>query len=157
VKHIACAVLFTFVVTVGTARADMQGAPVAVDGDTLRFAGRLVHLYGIDAPEMAQVCQNKRGREFDCGVNARRTLNLIITNTTISCREKYRDSRGDIVAVCKRGRMDIAEQLVLQGWALSDPRTGGEYRRAERAAQGMRDGLWRLKFVPPWEWRRANP
>jgi endonuclease YncB( thermonuclease family) len=148
--------LFVCVLAAGAARADMQGSPEAVDGDTLRFDGRIVHLYGIDAPEMAQICQNKRGRDFECGVNARRTLNLLIENTTISCREKYRDNHGDVVAVCKQGRMDIAEQLILQGWALSDPQTGADYRHAERAAQGMRDGLWRLKFDPPWEWRSAN-
>lgn len=149
--------MFICVVATGIAHADMRGTPEVVDGDTLRFGGRIVHLYGIDAPEKAQTCKNKRNRDFDCGETARRTLDLIIANATISCREKYRDSWGNSVAVCKQGRMDIAEQLILQGWALSDPQTGDDYRRAERAAQGMRDGLWRLKFVPPWEWRRANP
>jgi endonuclease YncB( thermonuclease family) len=155
-RHFAGTALVLFAMTAGTARADMQGVPAIIDGDTLRLDGSIIHLFGIDAPENAQTCQNKRGRDFDCGATARRTLALIVADRPVLCREMYRDGRGDSVAVCTRGRTDIAEQLILQGWALTDPETGTTYRRAERAAQGMREGLWRLKFIPPWEWRGAN-
>ena len=155
-RSFSIVVLVLLVIAAGAAYADMQGVPVIVDGDTLRLDGNVIHLYGIDAPEDVQICQNKRGRDFNCGETASRALVLIVADRPVSCREKYRDTRGDSVAVCTRGRTDIAEQLILQGWALTDPDTGTDYRRAERAAQGMREGLWRLKFVPPWEWRRAN-
>ena len=31
-----------------------------------------------------------------------------------------------------------------------------DYVRAENAAKSLREGLWRGKFVPPWEWRRGK-
>lgn len=155
-KRIFSAVVAVLLTAAGAAHADMQGVPAVVDGDTLRLDGRLVHLYGVDAPETAQMCQNRRGRDFDCGAIAQRTLDEIVGHSSVSCHEKYRDSRGDTVAVCMHGRADIGEQIILQGWALADPDTGAGYRRAQSAAQGMREGLWRLKFIPPWEWRAAN-
>ena len=46
-------------------------------------------------------------------------------------------------------------QIVLDGWALADPADGEAYRRAEQAARGLKEGLWKGRFVTPWEWREG--
>ena len=35
----------------------MSGVPAVIDGDTIRLAGRVVHIFGIDAPASAQKCR----------------------------------------------------------------------------------------------------
>ena len=47
--------------TFGTARI--------IDGDTIQVAGQRIRLYGIDAPEINQLCQRK-GAPWLCGVEA---------------------------------------------------------------------------------------
>jgi endonuclease YncB( thermonuclease family) len=43
--------------------------------------------------------------------------------------------------------------MVTDGWAIAYRKYSKDYVRAETFAKARRDGLWRGKFVPPWEWR----
>ena len=36
----------------------LSDVPAVIDGDTIRFAGRVVQIFGIDAPESAQKFRN---------------------------------------------------------------------------------------------------
>ena len=136
------------------ASADVTGKAVVVDGDTLEIAGQRVRLWGIDAPEVDQVCRNKHGKPYDCGANAIRTLALIVGGQQIACVERERASDGTVRAVCRFGRFDIAMQMVQMGWALADPVTGGDYRRAEMTASAVPEGIWKGGFETPWDWRQ---
>ncbi len=137
------------------ALAEITGRAQVIDGDTLKIDGRRIGLYGIDAPEPAQQCRNRRNHEFDCGAIATRTLMLLITGQSVRCEERGGEARGRTLAVCRIGRIDLAEQMVLQGWALADPESGQDYARAEAIARSLPEGLWKIRFVPPWEWRQS--
>jgi len=136
------------------ATAQTAGPARVLDGDTVEIAGRTIGLYGIDAPELEQSCQNRRGRRaYPCGEHAIRHLRLLIGEREVACDAPLGERRGRPVAVCRMGAHELAQQLVLEGWALADPDDGADYRRAEQAARGLKHGLWKGRFVTPWAWR----
>ncbi len=49
--------------------AQLTGPAQVVDGNSIAIGGRVVRLYGIDAPDEDQVCQ-RRGAAWRCGQDA---------------------------------------------------------------------------------------
>jgi endonuclease YncB( thermonuclease family) len=137
--------------------ADITGKARVIDGDTLEIAGTPVDLFAIDAPETEQTCRTNKGKPWACGTAARRALWALVTGRTVVCAEAARNGDGRLRAVCRVGRADIGEQMLLLGWALADDGAGAGYRRAQAAAREVREGMWKGKFVPPREWRRTHP
>jgi len=139
-----------------TALAQNAGPAGVIDGDTIEIAGQAIGLFGIDAPEPAQSCQNRNGRAYPCGEHAARHLRLLIGSREVSCDAPAGERRGRPVAICFVGRHELGQQVVLEGWALADPADGAAYRRAEQAARGLKHGLWKGRFVTPWAWRTGE-
>ena len=133
--------------TFGTARI--------IDGDTIQVAGQRIRLYGIDAPEINQLCQRK-GVPWPCGIEAARTLKERIAGSAVSCTENDRDRYGRIVAVCKANSMDINAAMVLSGMALAYRKYSNVYIGHGASAKLARRGLWSGQFIPPWKWRQGN-
>ena len=151
-------VLFSLLsVATSAIAADITGKPKVIDGDTIELGGQRVRLHGIDAPEAKQICHTgKKNRPFPCGQFATRTLSDLVRGKTVTCKGDERDRYGRLIAVCYIDRVDINEQMVSRGWALAYRRYSQDYVRAEQSAQHMKDGLWKHKFVPPWDWRRRK-
>lgn len=42
----------------------LEGPATVIDGDTLRVQGTKIRVFGIDAPESAQLCQNGKGASY---------------------------------------------------------------------------------------------
>ena len=55
----------------------VAGVGRVVDGDTLRLEGRTYRLWGIDAPELIQVCQ-RDGQAYACGREAAAYLRMLL-------------------------------------------------------------------------------
>ena len=47
------------------------GAATVVDASHLEVAGQRFKLYGIDAPDPDETCQEAKGSEYPCGIEAR--------------------------------------------------------------------------------------
>ncbi len=139
-----------------SALTDPAGAVEVVDGDTLTIGGQRVRLFGIDAPETGQHCATKHQKPFDCGRLAARALRLFLGGAKVRCKARGELSDGTLVAQCFAGRNDLSAQMTQVGWALADPETGADYRRGELAALATKEGLFKGKFVPPWEWRAGK-
>ncbi len=138
--------------------ADDSGRAKIIDGDTIEISGQRIDLYGIDAPELKQLCRTGRhGKAFECGIRAARALRDLIGREEIACRRVVPENTAPPAAKCAIGRIDLNEQMVLQGWALAARQASSDYVRAEEAARRVREGLWRHTFETPWDWRRENP
>ncbi|WP_084645572.1 thermonuclease family protein [Devosia insulae] len=122
------------------------------DGDTIDVAGQRIRLPGIDAPEWNQTCRTAAGGSWDCGKAAATRMRELTRNRTLSCRPEGHDRYGRLLAVCRDGKLDIAEALVADGLAVA---TDG-YLGAESQARRAKRGVWQGQFEMPADWRRRE-
>ena len=130
----------------------LSGTPRVIDGDTLKVNGARVRLHGIDAPESVQTCIAD-GRRWRCGQRAASALAQRISGGSVSCKERARDAYGRMVAMCRAGGKDLNAWLVSEGWALAYRSYSLDYVDEEASARIARRGVWRGRFVEPWDWR----
>ena len=77
-------------------------------------------------------------------------------HSLVTCEDHGTDRYGRMIGQCYVRGEDIEAWLVWNGWALAYRRYSTDYIAQEQAAQAARVGVWRGKFVPPWNWRRGE-
>jgi endonuclease YncB( thermonuclease family) len=133
----------------------LTGPARVIDGDTIVVAEEIVRLHGIDAPELDQTFW-WRGRCISCGTMALAALEALTAGVSLRCEVVERDRHGRLVAKCfSPSGIDIGRRLVSAGWALAYRQYSTDYVDAENEARMARRGIWRGRFVKPWEWRIA--
>ena len=150
--------LVLFLMTAGPAFADgnLQGRPRVLSGDQLRIGKTQVQLFGLDAPEMDQYCENEYGRPYRCGVMSLDQLKGMIGPNTISCVPEGVDEENRVLAVCYVGDMNINSRMVRTGWAVARPAQRPDYAQLESLAKRDKVGIWEFIFQDPAEWRAEN-
>ena len=143
-----------------TTSYDLSG-PVTVtkvsDGDSLRSGKLRIRIFGIDAPELKQQCQDQNGTVWACGLAARQQLeNLLDADKLLHCELRDVDRYGRLVMQCFQGTVDIGAAMVRSGHALAYRSFSQLYVAEEKHASSARNGVWQGSFQPPWEWRRQN-
>lgn len=136
---------------------EITGKAKAIDGDSLVIGETTIHLFGIDAPELAQTCITKKGKEQQCGNLARQVLDSLIKNVKIKCKTEGTEPDGAKLATCFAGPFNINEQMIAAGWAFARIDQVPAYARAEKFAKARVEGMWRGTFISPAQWRRENP
>lgn len=127
-----------------------------VDGDTLEVNGQRIRIWGVDAPESAQVCE-RDGVEYRCGLASAAALSDWIGGRPATCVEAERDRYDRSVARCSVEGEDVGAWLVLNGHALDYRHySRGGYAREEARARMASLGVHAGRFDAPWEWRRAQ-
>ena len=141
----------------GTDAADrLTGRARVIDGDTIEIAGTHIRLWGIDAPELNQICRagpsaitrpsggiTNAGRPYRCGRDAAAAMLQLTRGRTIRCEPRDRDRYGRVVAVCRNEIVDLNAALVRLGWAMILPATRTAItgpRKKRRAWQGSASG-----------------
>lgn len=127
------------------------------DADSLRSGEIRIRLHGIDAPEMKQLCEDKEGQTYRCGLQARNYLvKLIGKGAELACDHLDTDRYGRLVMRCHHQGIDISAALVRSGWALAYRRYAKDYIADERDAKMKNAGMHQGRFEAPWDWRRQN-
>lgn len=135
---------------------DIVGRASVIDGDTFEIHGQRVRVWGVDAPESAQLC-HIAGKPWRCGQQAALAVSDHIGQQTVACLERDRDRYGRIVAKCSVASQDIGVWLVSNGWALDYAQySGGDYSSHQTSAATAKLGIWKGEFDKPWEWRRTK-
>ncbi|SEC00811.1 Endonuclease YncB, thermonuclease family [Bradyrhizobium erythrophlei] len=136
--------------------ADLKGIPTVTDADTVVISGSTIRLDGIDAPESDQVCLDKNGKNWSCGIAARDALVKQFGLVEWTCRTTGQETYSRRLATCFAGEENINQWLVRTGWAMSFVRYSHRYDPDEEAARGACIGLWEGSFHAPWDWRRRS-
>ena len=93
-----------------------------VNGDTVKFGPQLVRLFGIDAPEKGQTCDDG---QWHPGPLDKKALEHFIAGRPVTCKQVEYDSRNNRpVAQCFAGEDDMQAMMVSAGWAWSCSVTG---------------------------------
>ena len=148
------------------AQADVFGAACVTDGDTLVVNGKRRHtrcvggtrvrLFGIDAPELKQKCRHASGRDFLCGRAAASFLLEHVRGRPVECKGNSVDRYGRLIATCFIDGKNLNAMMVSAGWALAFRAHSEKYVPQENIARKAKKGIWAMRFVPPWEWRRIK-
>lgn len=134
----------------------VMGIASVVDGDTIEIHGERIRLFGIDACESRQLCEDASGQPYRCGQQAALALSDHIGRRTVRCEGRTRDRYGRLVAICYLGDEDLDAWLVSQGLALAFRKYSTLYVPEEDAARVAKRGLWAGRFETPWEWRKEK-
>ena len=135
---------------------------IVTDGDSIKIGKEKIRLFGIDAPEIKQLCYHEGEKPYACGRLAKLKLEEIIKNSNIRyiyCFYSERDKYQRIIAECVLGensQININEKMVLDGYAVAYLRYSKKYLQAQEDAKSFKFGLWAGKFDLPEEWRKNN-
>lgn len=120
-----------------------------IDGNTLRYQGKAVHLWGIDAPDRRQRCADG----WPAGEVAREYLIGLIDNRKLVCTLKTAETAKPVFAVCSVDGQDLAKSMVAEGMAWSYPAQSEDYVVADSNAMFLLMGIHAHPCMKAWEWR----
>ena len=135
----------------------IRGYADVVDGDTIKVEGKRVRLYGIDAPELNQLCDDAL-----TGFHARYWLYGLLhggaNHGKVDCIEKAVDRYGRSVAVCwSETKVDLGQMMVRDGYAFAYTQYSHDYVEDELIARAADGVVHSQHCEKPWVWRRSHP
>lgn len=154
------AVIFLFAVS-GDASAQTYsfapGEAKATTGGAIAQAGdQQLHLSGIDAPELDQICTDEAGKPYPCGLRSRDALAALLAPGA-TCTVEPRDRFKRNVVTCYAGTTDINAEMVRRGQALAyRDFDGRRYSADEARAKRSKLGLHAGSFMEPDRWRSGE-
>ncbi len=132
--------------------AAFAGTAEVIDPETLELAGERYRLAGIDGPEPGQACWLK-SHLYDCHTIAASALIDLTMGAQVVCVPLTGPDVPAGIARCFADGYDLSEGMTYTGWALADPASGARYLKFQQGAAKAKRGLWRGRFVDPWDWR----
>ncbi|CBI76479.1 Staphylococcal nuclease homolog [Bartonella clarridgeiae 73] len=130
----------------------IKGNALIIDGDSIKISDVIIRLSGIDAPELNQFCGIKKER-YACGFQAKKNLEKLIDNQSVTCHWSKKDKYHRILAICGTKQVNnINAAMVRSGWAISFY----SYHKEEQEAKKQKKGIWRSSFQKPQEWRKVH-
>lgn len=139
-------------VAMGAALGAIKGTMTAIDGDTLRYKGRDIRLFGIDAFEFRQMC----GR-FACGKAAQQKLAGLIRGKTLRCQIMDYDHYSRPIGRCLTDQgIDLSSEMARAGLAVAYRRYSFDYVDEEQDAKAKKAGAWCCRFISPLNYRKSH-
>ncbi len=123
-------------------------AQTVIDGNTLNDKGRVVHLWGIDAPDTGHVCADG----WDAGKAAAAYLKGLVGSKPVSCEAKASTVSGGPYAICKVDGQDLSSAMAAAGMAWAMPNVADYSVQASNAMYAI-SGVYAHPCVKAWEWR----
>ena len=77
----------------------------------------------------------------------------LLAGASVQCRPTKKYLNGCAIAYCRADGFDLSANMVHTGWALAAPEASSRYTTIEDKAKAGKRGLWRGRFVKPWDWR----
>ena len=146
---------------------EIIGIPKIVDGDTIYINNYKIRLEGIDAPEIQQKCKKEKLKissiigytfyeDYYCGKHSKENLIAKVKGSKIKCISFTKDRYKRYLAKCFKGKINLNQWMVRNGYAVAYRRYSKEYIPDEDFAKENKLGLWQGKFLNPEKWRKLN-
>ena len=154
------------------------GKANVTDGDTIKINDQKIRLFGIDAPEMKQICTNKFKKNYNCGAKSKKALEKAISeeltktknlsvkykkNYNVWCKTKGKDRYKRIIGICAVNQISLFHLdntlnawMVSSGNAVAYKRYSKAFLKHEDEAKINKRGMWQGEFERPEQWRRKN-
>jgi endonuclease YncB( thermonuclease family) len=142
----------------------ISGVAKIIDADTIKINNNKIRLFGIDAPELDQLCKKKYlsiiifsfYKNYKCGEESALILKKYLNDKLIKCNVQGKDRYKRYIAICYKNNKDIGSWLVNKGYAVSYRKYSKKYLNEEIYAKKNKLGIWQGKFEMPWNWRKKN-
>ena len=125
-----------------------------IDGDTIHIGKLKYRFFGIDAPEIKQICE-KDNTKIQCGVIAKSVLQNKIADKIPECVVKDKDRYQRLVAECFIGKESLSRFMVRQGYAVAYSQYSKDFIEDEKYAKENKLGIWSMNFQMPSEYRKS--
>lgn len=130
----------------------LEGPARVNNAGNLVIGGREVALAGIDIPTFDRVCR-QAVRPIRCGPRAVLILDDKVrgfVNCEVTSQRSERVLEGRCTVAPRRlfdDGVDLAAELLREGWAFARDDAAGLYRSLERMARSRGSGVWSDAFV----------
>ena len=143
---------------------EISGNAQIIDGDTIKINSKKIRLYGIDAPELKQMCKKPYltiifftfTKDYPCGKISTQKLQKKINNKVITCKILDIDRYKRLIGECYKRNLNLNSWLVSNGYAVAYRKYSKKYIPNEINAKNEKKGIWQGKFEMPWEFRRKK-
>ena len=125
-----------------------------IDGDTIYIGKLKYRFFGIDAPEIKQICE-KNNIKIQCGVIAKSVLQNKIADKIPECVVKDKDRYQRLVAECFIGKESLSRFMVREGYAVAYSQYSKNFIEDEKYAKENKLGIWSMNFQIPSEYRKS--
>ena len=125
-----------------------------IDGDTIHIGKLKYRFFGIDAPEIKQICE-KDNTKIQCGVIAKSALKNKIADKIPECVVKDKDRYQRLVAECFVGKESLSRFMVREGYAVAYSQYSKDFINDEKYAKENKLGIWSMNFQVPSEYRKS--
>jgi endonuclease YncB( thermonuclease family) len=125
-----------------------------IDGDTIHIGKLKYRFFGIDAPEIKQICE-KDNIKIKCGVIAKNVLKNKIGDKIPECIVKDKDRYQRLIAECFVGKESLSKFMVKEGYAVAYTQYSKDFIEDEKYAKENKLGIWSMNFQVPSEYRKS--
>ena len=125
-----------------------------IDGDTIHIGKLKYRFFGIDAPEIKQICE-KDNTKIQCGVIAKNVLKNKIADKIPECVVKDKDHYQRLVAECFIGKESLSRFMVREGYAVAYSQYSKDFIEDEKYAKENKLGIWSMNFQIPSDYRKS--
>jgi endonuclease YncB( thermonuclease family) len=127
-----------------------------IDADTFDVGAIRVRVFGIDAPEMDQLCVTEQGVKWPCGQWVTDQARALYQGREAVCEKLDVDRYDRVVARCHLDGVDIGQELVSEGLALAYRKYSMDYDLDEKAAAINDRGLHASHVQSPAQFRATR-
>ena len=131
----------------------ISGSATFLSANILYVGGRYIRLFGVDAPDVDQICSDSFEASYNCGEEAVSWIRNWVDKNYIDCYLLKISPKGQDLATCIWGEYDIGAALVKSGWAVANRKETDIYVPYQVKAQSEQSGLWQGTFYLPEDWR----
>ncbi|CAO6132063.1 COG1525 Micrococcal nuclease (thermonuclease) homologs [Candidatus Pelagibacterales bacterium] len=125
-----------------------------IDGDTIYIGKLKYRFFGIDAPEIKQICE-KDNTKIQCGVIAKNVLKNKIADKIPECVVKDKDRYQRLVAECFIGKESLSRFMVREGYAVAYSQYSKDFIEDAKYAKENKLGIWSMNFQIPSDYRKS--